>query len=82
MYGCPYIVRLTKTRRKRWVGHVARVVERRGAYRLLVGKTKVKRPLGRHSSRWEDNIKWIFRKGREELTGLMWLRIGTGGRPF
>jgi hypothetical protein len=45
----------------RWVGHVARVGERRGVYRVLVGKPEGKRPLGRLRHRWEDNIK-IFRK--------------------
>ena len=40
----------------RWVGHVARMGERRG-YRVLVGKPEGKSPLGRHSRRWEDNIK-------------------------
>jgi len=41
----------------RWAGHVARVGERRGVYRVLVGKPEGKRPLGRPRSRWEDNIK-------------------------
>jgi len=36
----------------------------RGAYRVLVGTPKGKRPLGRRRNRWKDNIKWIFRKGR------------------
>jgi hypothetical protein len=46
-----------KSRRKQWVGHVARIGERRGIYRVLVGKPEGKRPLGRPRSRWEDNIK-------------------------
>jgi len=41
----------------RWAGHVARMGERRGLYRVLVGKPEGKRPLGRPRSRWEDNIK-------------------------
>jgi len=45
------------TRRMRWVGHVARMGERRGVYRVLVGKPKGKRPLGIPRRRWEDNIK-------------------------
>ena len=61
------------------MGQIARVVERIGAYRLLVVTPKGRRPLGRPRNRWDDNIKWIFRKGREALTGLMWLRIGTDG---
>jgi hypothetical protein len=51
------IVRVTKQRRMRWAGHVARMGERRGLYRVLVGKPDGKRPLGRPRRRWEDNIK-------------------------
>jgi hypothetical protein len=53
--------------------------EKRGAYRILVGRPKGRQPLGRLSSRWEDNIKWIFKKWDGAWTGLSWLRIGTGG---
>ena len=56
-YLSPNIVRVIKSRRMRWTGHVARVVERRGVYRGLVGKPQGKRPLGRTRHRWEDNIK-------------------------
>jgi hypothetical protein len=53
--------------------------ERRGAYRVLVGRPEGRRPLGRPRRRWEDNIKM----GLQEVewgawTGLIWLRIGTG----
>jgi len=41
----------------RWEGHVASMGERRGVYRVLVGKPEGKRPLGRPRHRWEDNIK-------------------------
>jgi len=41
----------------RWAGHVARIGERRGVYRVLVGKPEGKRPLGRPRAGWEDNIK-------------------------
>jgi len=41
----------------RWAGHVARMGERRGVYRVLVGKPEGKRPLWRPRRRWEDNIK-------------------------
>jgi len=57
LYCSPDIVRLIKSRRMRWVGHVARMGERRSVYRVLVGKPERKRPLGRPRSRWEDNIK-------------------------
>jgi len=57
MYSPPSIVRVIKLRRIRWVEHVARMGERRGAYRVLVGKHEGKKPLGRPNHRWEDNIK-------------------------
>ena len=54
--------------------------ERRGVYRVLVGKREGKRPLGRPRRRWEDNIKIIFRKWEMGVwTGLIWLRIGICG---
>ena len=57
LYYSPNIVRVIKSRRMRWTGHVARMGERRGVYRVLVGKPKGRRPLGRLRCRWEDNIK-------------------------
>ena len=51
------IVRVIKSRRMRWAGHVARMGEGSGVYRVLVGKPEGKRPLGRPSHRWEDNIR-------------------------
>jgi hypothetical protein len=57
MYSLPNIVRVVKWRRIRWAGHVARVGDRRGMYRVLVGKPEGKRPLWRQRHRWEDNIK-------------------------
>jgi len=57
--------------------------KRRGAYRVLVGKPEGKRPFGRPKRRWEDNIKWIFKKwDGVGWTGLIWLGIGTGGGAF
>jgi hypothetical protein len=50
-------VRVVKSRRMRWAGHMARVGEVRGVYRILVGKPEGKRPLGRARRRWKDNIK-------------------------
>ena len=47
-------MRVIKSRRMRWVGHVARMGEERGAYRVLVGKPEGKRPLGRSRRRWVD----------------------------
>jgi len=51
------IVRVIKSRTMRWAGHVARMGEKRGVCRVLVGKPEGKRPLGRPRRRWEDNIK-------------------------
>jgi len=62
LYCTPSIVRMIKSRRMRWAGHGARIGERGGVCRVLVGKPEVKSPLGRPRRRWEDNIKWIFRK--------------------
>jgi len=56
-YRLFHFVRVVKSRRMRWAGHVARMGEGRGVYRVLVGKPEGKRPLGRPSRRWEDNIK-------------------------
>jgi hypothetical protein len=67
--------------RMRWAGYLARMEERRGANRILVGRPEGKRPLGRPRRRWKDNIKWLFKTwdGEGAWTGLIWLRIGTGG---
>ena len=50
-------MRLIKSRRMRWAGHVASMEEVRGVHKILVGKPERKRPLGRPRRRWEDNIK-------------------------
>jgi len=57
LYPSPNIVRVIKSRRIRWVGHVARMGEERGVYRFFVGKPEGKRPLGGPRRRWVDNIK-------------------------
>ena len=57
MYSSPNIIRVIKSRRMRWAGHVARMGERRGVYRVLLGKPEEKRNPGRPRPRWEDNIK-------------------------
>jgi len=57
LYSSPNIVRVIKSRRMRWAGHVARMGDERGVYRVLVGKPEVKRPLGRPTRRWVDNIR-------------------------
>ena len=57
LYSSPNIVRVIKSRRMRWAGHVAHMGEERGVYRVLVGKPEGKRPLGRPRPTWVDNIK-------------------------
>ena len=57
LYSSPNIVRMIKSRRMRWAGHVALMDDRTGVQRVLVGKPEGKRPLGRPRCRWEDHIK-------------------------
>jgi hypothetical protein len=58
----PSIIRVIKSRRMKWAGHVARMGERRNAYRILVGNPEGKRPLGSPRRRWVDNIKLDLRE--------------------
>jgi hypothetical protein len=57
LHSSPSIIRMIKSRRMRWAGHVAPIGEKRNAYRILVGKPEGKRPLGRHRRRWLNNNK-------------------------
>jgi len=57
LYSSPNIVRVIKLRRMRWAGHVARMGEEKGLYRVLVGKLEGRRQLGRPRRRWVDNIR-------------------------
>jgi len=57
LYCSPNFVRVIKSRRMRWAGHVARMGEETVGYRVLVGKPKGRRPLGRPRRRWVDNIR-------------------------
>jgi len=80
LYSSPNIVRVIKSRRMRWAGHVARMEERTGVYRVLVGKPEGRRPLGRPRRRWEDDIKMTLQEvGCGAWPGSIWFRIGTGG---
>jgi hypothetical protein len=66
-------VRVIKSRRLRWAGHVARMGEGRGVYSGLVGKPEGTRPLGRPRRRWEDNVRMDLQEvgcGRDEWIGL------------
>jgi hypothetical protein len=62
LYSSPSIITIIKSRRMRWAGHVARMGEKRNAYRLLVGKPEGKRPLERPRRRWVDNIRMDLRE--------------------
>jgi hypothetical protein len=73
LYSSPNIVRVIKSRRMRWAGHVARMGEGRGVYGVLVGRSESKRPLGRPRRRWEDNIKLDIREIR--IDGANWIRL-------
>jgi hypothetical protein len=74
LYSSPSIIRMIKSRRMRWAGHVARIRETRNACGILAGKAEGKRPLGRPRRRWADSIDM----DRREII-LIWLRIETSG---
>jgi len=57
LYSSPNIVRVIKSKRMRWAGHVARMGEERGVYMVLVGKPEGRRPLGIPRLRWVDNVR-------------------------
>jgi len=67
------MVRVITSRRMRWAGHVACVGERRGAYRVLVGKPEGKRPLGRPRRRWVDNIRMDLQE--VGCGGMEWIEL-------
>ena len=73
MYFSPSIVRVIKSRRMIWAGHVARTGERRGVYRFSVGKPEGKRPPERPRLRWEGNIKVEFQEVGYE--GMAWTDV-------
>jgi hypothetical protein len=73
LYSSPNIVRVIKSRRMRWAGHVARMGEGRGVYGVLVRRHEYKRPLGRPRRRWEDNIKMDLRK--IGIDGANWILV-------
>ena len=83
MYRSPNIVRVTKSRRLRWAGHVARMEEDRSAFKILAGTSAGKNPLGWPRRRWEDNIRmnhkeisintrnWIESAQNRDIVGLL-----------
>ena len=74
----PNIVRVIQSRRMRWAGHVTRMGEERGVYRVLVGKPEGRRPLGRPRCRWVDNIRMDLQEvgGGMWVYGLDWVGLG------
>ena len=70
LYSLPNTVRVIKSRRMRWAGHVARMGKKRAIYRILMGKPEGKIKLGRPRCRWEDNIKMDLQE------------VGCGGKDW
>jgi hypothetical protein len=76
LYSSPNIIRLIKSKRMRWAGHVAYMGEERKVHRVLVGKPERKKPLGRPRHRWEDEIRMDLRE-----TGwgsVEWIQLSQG----
>jgi hypothetical protein len=71
LYSSPNIIQVIKSRKIRWAGHVARMGEGRGAYRILVGRPEGRSPLGRPTRRWVDNIKMDLQEVGWE--GMDWI---------
>ena len=82
LYRSPNIVKVIKSRRSRWAGHVARMEESRSAFKILTGKPTGKRPLGRPRRR-QDNIRMDLKEmGIIRGIGFIRLRIGIIGEPL
>jgi hypothetical protein len=73
LYSSPNIVRVIKSSRTRWAGHVARMSGGRGVYRVLVGRPECMRPLGRPRHRCEDDIKMDLREIWTD--GVNWIQL-------
>jgi hypothetical protein len=80
LHSSPNVTRLIKSRRMRWVGHVARMGERIGAYRTLVGGPEERRPLGRPRRRCDANIKMDLQKVGWE--GMEWIDLAQDKRRW
>ena len=76
LYCSLNIFRVIKSKTFRWAGHVACMGEKRGVYRVLVGKPKRNRPLGRSRRRWEDNIKMDLQE--VGCGGIDWIQLAQG----
>jgi hypothetical protein len=75
LYSSPNIIRVIKTRRMRWAGHMARMGDRRGAYRVLVGRPEGKGPLGRPRRRWDYPMKMDL--SRSGMGGTGWIDLAS-----
>ena len=75
MYRSPNIVRVIKSRRVRWAGHLSRMEEGRSAFKILTGKPIGKRPLGRPKCRWEDNIRMNLEE--IDINAGNWIEYGS-----
>jgi hypothetical protein len=73
LYSSPNVVRVIKSRRMRWAGHVASMGEGRGVYRFFFVRPEGQRPLGRPRRRWEDNIKLDLRE--IGIDGVNWIQL-------
>jgi hypothetical protein len=73
LYSSPNIVRVIKSKRMRWAGHMTRMGEGRVVYRILVERPEWRRPLRRPRRRWEDNIKMDLRE--IGIDGANWIRL-------
>ena len=80
LYSSPNIVRVIKSRRMRWAGHVARMEEGRGVHKVLVGNLRERDHRGDQDVDGRIILRWFFRKLEGVVgTGWSWLWIGTGG---
>jgi hypothetical protein len=71
---------VVRSRRKRWAGQATYIGGRRDAHKMWMGRLEERRPFGRPRRRWEDAIKMDLQEvGWGAWTGLIWVRIGTGG---
>jgi hypothetical protein len=73
LYSSPSIIRMIKSRSMRWAEHVARMLEKRNAFRILVASQKDRRPLGRPRRRWVDNNKMDLRE--IVWDGMDWINV-------
>jgi hypothetical protein len=77
LYTSLNIFRFIRSRRMRWVGHVVRMGEKSGLYRILLWKPEGKRPRGRSKLRWEDNTKMDLQE--VDCGGIDWIELAQDG---